>query len=152
MNSETCSSIQDRLPEFARNALDAGETIVVARHLETCVDCRGELELVRVLGASVAVPTGLEDRVVIAVRSRPAWRSAGVRQYAVAASFVMALVTASLIWRSGDRPTGSHDGADATSVVSLEWRDTRNPLLPETAGLQALSEEELLKLLQELES
>jgi hypothetical protein len=145
----SCSAVQDLLPEYARGELDPVDAASVRGHVTGCEDCRGELEIVRMLVEPVAFPAGLEDRLVHAVQSRPVSRWGGMRYYAVAATFIMTVVAASLVLRRID---ASRPHPAEVAYPSVAWPDIGDPLLHGSPGLQALSEGELLKLLQELES
>jgi len=146
MNDLDCATTKDLLPEHAAGTLEGGAAARVRAHLSGCADCRGEAELLSLLRTDVELPAGLEERVVLAVRSgatRQA-RRPGVRGYAMAATLAFAAVTSSLIWqslRNGERATADSSGAVAADVNVL-----RSP------GLSALSEEELMMLLKEIES
>jgi Putative zinc-finger len=148
-----CSTVQDLLPEFARAELDPVVAATVRVHVAGCGECRAELELVRLLMEPVTAPVGLEDRLIRAVQSRPVTRWGDIRYYAVAATFVMAIVAASVVLRriGESRPA---DGAadEQVAIPTLAWPDGGDPLLHGSPSLQALSETELLKLLKELES
>jgi anti-sigma factor RsiW len=144
--------MKDRLPDFARDALDPAGMAEVRDHIEGCSECRAELALILMLGTPAAVPAGLEDRVVMAVRARTARSGPGVRHYAVAASFVLALIAGSLFLRDRGPDVVASGEAGLASSQSAGWLDTHDPLLSGSAGLHSLSEEELEKLLKELES
>jgi len=147
-----CSTVLDLLPEFARDELDAVDAASVREHLAGCDDCRAELEVVRMLAEPVAVPAGLEDRLVRAVRSRPVTRWGGMRYYAVAATFVITVIAASVVLRRIGHSPPEPVGDELAAFPTLAWPEVGDPLLHGSPGLQALSEGELLKLLQELES
>lgn len=151
MNTLSCSTIRDLLPEYARGSLEPAEAGSVRGHVARCDECRSELAIVTLLVQPVTVPAGLEDRLVRAVRSRPVSRWGGMRYYAVAATLIMTVAAASLVLRKIDaqRP----DPVDEqVAYPTRAWPDDGDPLLHGSPGLQALSEGELMKLLQELES
>jgi Putative zinc-finger len=153
VNTVNCPTVQDLLPEFARDELGPVAAATVRRHVADCDECRTELELVRLLTEPVTTPAGLEDRLVGAVHARPVTRRGSMRYYAVAATFVMALVAASVVLRRIGESRPAETPADAlVAIPILAWPDGGDPLLHGSPGLQALSESELLKLLQELES
>jgi anti-sigma factor (TIGR02949 family) len=73
-----------RVPEYFDGEVDAATAAQIEQHLQTCVECQGELaalEQVRSLLRSpvlrVAVPTELRGRIVEALDREPALRSAG---------------------------------------------------------------------------
>jgi hypothetical protein len=147
-----CTWVRDRLPEHARDALDVADGARLEQHIAVCADCRVEAALVIALASPVTAPADLESRVIRAVRAEPIGvrgGGAGFRQYALAASFVFAVVTGSLLWQQfgGNGTTAPDAGTD----VALALPAGADPLLHES-GLQALSEDELLELLEELES
>jgi anti-sigma factor RsiW len=149
MSGRTCDWIRDRLPEYAAGGLDATGVAAVTEHLQDCSECRDEAELVRRLRAPAVLPAGFEGRVVAALGTHaPRSRMWSVRHYAMAATVAFALITGSLLWRSAAGPVD----IDANpGVASLPVVDGGDALLP-GPGLSALSEEELLALLKEMES
>lgn len=150
MTEFECAWVRDRLPEFVRDALDVADGARVEQHLATCADCAAECELVSAIAVPVAVPAELEARVVAVARSTTR-RGSGVRQYAIAASFALAMVTGSILWRKGVGPAGVVTSSDVGVEAVLAQPTGADPLLHES-GLQSLSEDELRTLLEELES
>ncbi len=155
MTEQACAWVQDRLPEYQRGELNAVAAGSVRAHLVTCAQCRSEAELIRVLTAPVPVPAGLEARVLSALQNRaPAPRARGpLRNYALAATLAFAALSGSLLWqqfRSDREPTA----AEVDDIASLDfgWPDAGDPLLHGDIGLQALSEDQLASLLQEMGS
>jgi hypothetical protein len=149
-----CTWVRDRLPEHARDALDVADGARIEQHLATCAECRAEAALVTALATPVTPPADLESRVIRAVRAEPIGvrrgGGAAFRHYALAASFVFAVVTGSLLWQQFGG-TGAGQIPDPETDVALAVPAGTDPLLHES-GLQALSEDELRTLLEELES
>ena len=153
MTDLACAWVRDRLPEHARDALEVVDAARLEQHLAECAECRSEARLILILASPVTAPADLESRVIRAVRAEPiAIRDgrAGFRHYALAASFVLAVITGSLLWqRFGE--SGTRTGLAVETDVAIALPAGADPLLHES-GLQALSEEELRTLLEELES
>jgi anti-sigma factor RsiW len=152
MMNPSCDTVRDRLPEFVREVLPASEMAVVAAHLETCGECGGELRVVRMVALPRAVlPAGFEQRVVRAVRTRrsPVF-SPG--RLAMAATVVFALVTAGVIRQTGLLDGSSRGSEDLAGVQSVDWTRGDPVLLRGGLDLSTLSEDELLKLLEEMDS
>lgn len=153
MTELACAWARDRLPEHARDALDVADGARLEQHLAVCADCRAESALVIALASPVTAPADLESRVIRAVRAEPIGvrgRGAGFRHYALAASFVVAVVTGSLLWQQFGG-TGGRTVPEPETDVALALPAGADPLLHES-GLHALSEDELQTLLEELES
>lgn len=157
MRDNDCAWVRDRLPERLDGRLDDLATARMGRHLETCEDCRAESALVERLRIPVRVPAGLETRVLRAVHaeSPPAAirmrRLPATRHFAMAATVVFALVTASLLRDSTTGPAEDPFGTDLADAGDMVWSAYADPLLPGSAGLHSLSVDELELVLQELE-
>jgi len=152
MTELACAWVREHLPEHARRGLDAEDNARLTDHLDLCADCRTEAEVVRMIARPVNVPNGLEQRIIAGLGSRtmPGGRHQ-LRRYAVAAVFAFAVITGSLLWQVvGGGAQGNVPGAETESVIA--WPIGGDPLLHESPGLQALSDEELVTLLQEMES
>lgn len=153
MTELACAWVRDRLPDHARDALDIADRARLEQHLAGCDECRSEAALVGSLAIPVGTPADLEVRVLTAVRSRGAGKGVrvrGFRHYALAASFVFAVITGSLLWQQfGDTPAPATP--DVEPGVAMALPAGSEPMLHES-GLQSLSEDELRMLLEELES
>lgn len=150
MTTWTCETARDRLAEYAADRLTDAEAAVLLAHLETCAECRAEYEVVRMLTTPApAMPADFEARVLRAVRSRrqPLFSPA---RLAMAATVVFALVTAGVISQTGllDNGRSPSDEVPAT----FDWTRGDPVLLRGGLDLSALSEDELLKLLEEMDS
>jgi anti-sigma factor RsiW len=146
MNEMDCVTTKDLLPEYTAGMLDGGATARVRAHLADCESCRGEVELISLLRTNVELPAGLEQRVVAAVRAGEARRAPrwGMKRYAMAATVAFAALTGSWIWQSIRR--SETPPADTSAAMAADAHVLRSP------GLSALSEDELLALLKEIES
>lgn len=154
MTAFTCTWVRDRLPEYARDALDVADNARIDQHLAECADCSAEAQLVAAIAVPVTLPAAVESRVAAAVRSRmplTARRWPGFRHYAIAASFAFALITGSVLWRHGGGQRMAPASPDVDIDAVLAQPSGADPLLHES-GLQSLSEDELRILLEELES
>ncbi len=156
MNEMNCDRVRDALPDRLDGRLDDIADSRLARHLAECEDCRAEATLLEHLRQPVSVPFGLETRVLAAVRSgrRSAlpFRFPATRHFAMAATVVFALVTASLVARRGDSaPADDSFWADTTEDATLVWSAYDDPLVPGSVGLNALSVDELEQVLKEME-
>ncbi|MGD8278255.1 MAG: zf-HC2 domain-containing protein [Gemmatimonadota bacterium] len=156
MNEMTCERVRDALPERLAGGLGASADALVARHLATCEDCRAEASLLEQIREPVPVPFGLETRVLAAVRSGRRsvlpFRFPAARHFAMAATVVFALVTASLLARRGQStPEEESFWTDSSDDAALVWSAYDDPLVPGAAGLNALSVEELEQVLKEME-
>ncbi|MGH7506776.1 MAG: anti-sigma factor family protein, partial [Longimicrobiales bacterium] len=133
--------------------LDAAEAREVDAHLARCADCATERDLVAALRSTAQrPPAGLDRRIVRAISVPPARTARSwVRPLAIAAVAAFAVITGSLIVRSGtdvsDVPVG-----DMAASVAPAWPSVQDPILRVTPVLHDLSVEELESLLAELES
>jgi hypothetical protein len=156
MNETTCDRVRDALPDRLAGRLDDTAVSRISAHLARCEDCRGEASLLEHVHEPVPVPFGLETRVLSAVRSRrPSvlpFRFPAARHFAMAATVVFALVTASLLATRGESgPADDSFWTDAVDDAGLVWSAYDDPLVPGAAGLSALSVDELEQVLKELE-
>jgi hypothetical protein len=143
MSGLRCEQVRDRLPESMDGRLDAGEAALMRAHLADCAECRAESELIALLRTPVTVPAELEARVVAAVRAHAPIRRP-VRHYAMAATFVLAIISGALF---SLRNAGTTDPGDIVLAPPEEGE-----LLLRGPGLTSLSEAELEALLKEIES
>ncbi len=147
MTSLTCERLRDRLPAAARGGeMDAA----LREHVESCTDCAAELTVLRVVrGTPATVPDGLDTRILERLRAgevRTAWSA---RRLAMAAMVAFALVTGGILMNRG----GEADPADLAGLPA-DWLNEASPprILSGAPGLEALSEDELIRLLEEMES
>lgn len=152
MIGTNCDWIRDRLPEYAQGGLDTAESAGVDTHLSACEACRSELALVRLLRESrVEVPAGLDARVVAAAATgHRAW-AWSPRRLGMAATVAFAMITAGVVWQTN----GGADGraaSDLAGPAGVDWSTGEPTILRGGLDLGALSEDELLKLLEELDS
>ena len=71
MNDCQNAEIRDQLPDLLHDRLEAAARLAVAAHVETCVDCHEELELLRVVLGLARAQTPTVDVAAI-VRALPA--------------------------------------------------------------------------------
>jgi anti-sigma factor RsiW len=177
MTHRDCETVRDLLPGIISGSLPPEEAAAVEDHLNSCQDCREELEVVTSvregLASDMAVPAGLEATIQARVREemgrparaktqepegrgrrvRPAFgRRPWARAWVLSAAAVgiLALGT-SLLWNGG----GPAVDPDLLEVASQDlppeawlWDDGMIAGAPVFDGL---SEEELESLLEELE-
>lgn len=151
MNELTCAWVRDRLPEYARAELDPAVAGAIEAHVPECESCTSELELVGILrDLRAPVPAGLDTRVLSAAATRHRAGTWSPGRLAMAATVAFALVTAGIVWQSnGD------DGAarpDLAGPATVDWTTGEPAILRGGVDLGSLSEEELMKLLEELDS
>jgi anti-sigma factor RsiW len=152
-----CEATRDLLPLRIRQELPPHEATAVDAHVSGCTACGAELALVqRLAAARPAVPAGLEQRVLLAVR-RPAprrWVPAGVGMAAVLAGLLIGGVL--VLQRAGYEPAA--DPVPVSVVLEngtapvVSWALPDDPLLHGGSTLQELSAEQLELILAELES
>ncbi len=149
MSQRICESVADQLPDHLQGRLAEVDCVRVDEHRVSCPDCSTEWELlVAMRNARPAVPAELDERVRRALSRRPQrWVPAHL---AIAASVVLALVTAGLLLSPGDRTARSVGGeSDVATTTTVRPGD---PLLTGGAALGQLSVAELERLLAELDS
>jgi anti-sigma factor RsiW len=140
MNDCLNADIRDQLPDLLHDRLDASERAAVMAHVDACVDCRAELELLRgIHGMLVSQAPGVDvDAVVRALPARVAqpirvaprrrvwtdWRIA-------AAVTVLAVGGGSFaVIRQGEVPTAADSGfasASSTGHTGQAATDTSAP-------------------------
>lgn len=154
MNSLSCESITDLLPDRVRNNIGEIDRLRVDRHLERCATCRAQSELLGLVARSrPAVPAGLHERVAGAVAARLAPRRHARAGIAAAAGIVLALVTGGLLVMR----VRSYDGAetpaaeDVTAPATIQAVRPDDPLLAGGPEFARLSVEELATLLAEMD-
>ncbi|HSJ25755.1 MAG TPA: zf-HC2 domain-containing protein [Longimicrobiales bacterium] len=151
-----CESVRDLLPLHVRGQLLSHEMSAVEGHMIDCGNCAAEATLVRLLhDAPPAVPAGLQQRVLMAVR-RPAPRRWAPGRLAMAATVAAALLGGALVLER----TGFDFSPEPMPVTlvfedmspALSWATGDDPLLGGGAALPDLSLEELELVLAELDS
>lgn len=149
MTNLVCERMRDRLPLLALGALDADSERETRAHVDACRACASELAVLRaVRGHTTAAPTGLDARIVDALQTRPPGGGWSLQRLAMAATVAFALVTAGLL---ASRDGGEGGNTDLT-VLPRDWVGQDPPRILIAPGLEALSEDELLKLLEELDT
>lgn len=148
MNETRCGEMRELLPLHAAGVLS--DSAEFEAHVSTCDDCRAELALVHALLSSrPSAPAGLADQIALAVRSsrrqraQPWW---GLTAAAVAALALGIGVTSSSV--------GPVDVMAPEFATELEEEDlwvSGDGLLAGAPALEALSDEALEQLLDELE-
>ena len=69
MKGTKCEVVSDLLPDWANGSIPPAERDMVEAHLQSCADCRGELELVRSIRSERPMaPPGLEARIQARIR------------------------------------------------------------------------------------
>ena len=143
MNRYDCEAIRDLLPSLIRGEMLPHEAARAEEHLDGCVDCSAEADIVRLLQATLApVPPVLEERVLHAVRRRAARRRlpAGM---ALAATLAAAVLGGTFAFRTLQTP--------APDYVAVTWAAAEDPLLHGVSKVHELSVEELEQLLEQME-
>jgi anti-sigma factor RsiW len=150
MSDTGCERAREAIPGLVAGRLEAQARTEVEAHLGTCADCREEAELAALLVASrPPVPAGLARRIDQAVRAhggasrRPWW---GLAAAAVA---VLALGIGVASRQSGSTTEPPAYLAD-TETENLWLSD--DGLIAGAPALDALSEDALVQLLDELSS
>lgn len=148
MNGSACDRVRERIPDHVAGRLPAEEATEVALHLEGCDECQAESGLVTLLfQARPEVPPGLAERVREAARRRGTVRHPW---WGLAAAAVAALALGIGV---------SSRGLDSRLEVPVyvAEADDQEPLWLSDDGLIAgapaldgLSEEELVRLLEEM--
>jgi predicted anti-sigma-YlaC factor YlaD len=147
-----CESVRDDLPLLAAGTLPDVRARQIEAHLESCAACRAERALIGLLRTPLAAPMGLEARVRRVVATAPAADRHGLRTFAAAAAVasVIAGGVLALQWVGADAPDTV--ATQTAGDVELGWAARIDPLLDGGPGLQALSDEELELLLEEMQS
>ena len=160
---------KELVPAFALGALDPAEMEAFQQHVAACDECaRVALELeflagtLPVLAAEQALPEGLRDRILQAIRPPAAsdniwsrllagWRSALLRPAAATALVVMVLVSAVIVLAvmnsrpnedllaSQEQLDKSYDALAITARADQWWRFERSEGSPNANGTLAYS-------------
>jgi len=165
MSATACGTVRDRLPEWAAGLLPLREAGELEAHLATCEACRGEAEVVRMLLEVRPEPSSdLAVRITAALAEagapgglgrarragahrllrglRPAWA------LPAAAVLVLALGTALFLDREGGDESPPTVAAVDLLADSWLWEES---MVAGAPTLESLSDEELARLLEELE-
>ncbi len=158
---ERCDAIRDSLPLYAAGTLDREATLRIEQHLHGCAECRDEQALIALLRVPLAAPAGLDARVRRAVAAgttladasgwrfghavTPAWRTA------IAAALAVVAIGSGGLLLSRNEAAGPI-AANGLESVDLGWAARTDPVLHGGPGLESLSDEELLLLLEEMQS
>ena len=122
MNDCVNAEMRDELPALMHGRLSAERRALVEAHLDTCTDCRAELELLERVRASMAPAPRVDTTSIAGALSRPGPRISGawlVRRrvrFAAAAGLILAaagLLTfagAERLWVSESAPAGEIAG------------------------------------------
>jgi len=113
MNRDTCQSLEERLVDFADDALTGAEATRVHKHLEQCAHCRATVEALR-QSLEVAQTIWLDN--ALEVSQTRALRSHKWRYGLVAACILLAVGT--LLYR----PTSQQPAARAPTLAEIENR------------------------------
>lgn len=148
MNTTDCGRFRELIPDLAAERLRAGDAAELEAHLAACAECALEFELAQMLFRTpVAVPAGLADSVVSAVRRdrRGATRS----WWGLSAAAVAALAIG--IGISSDSGVVVPVAPEfATELEEGDLWSSDDGLLAGAPALEDLSDEALEALLNEL--
>ena len=146
---EVCVGVRELLPDFVAERLDKVDRETIATHIAACAMCQEELELVRLLFAARAtVPQGLDDRVLDAVTRPP--RPAHRPWWGLSAAAVAAIALGVGISSDPGVSTAPSDSDFATEFEEGEFWVSDDGMLAGAPSLDALSDEALMELLEEL--
>ena len=151
MNEIDCAKVRDCLPDFASGRIENHRSVTIESHLLSCEDCQSELELIQMLrAASPVVPFLLADQIENAVSSsRRPWKRSWWGLSAAAALVALAVG----VGVSRDRPEGIQDVVFDFGVDPEQgelWL-SEDSFLAGDLWIEGLSNETLMKLLEELE-
>jgi predicted anti-sigma-YlaC factor YlaD len=155
MKSPNCDHVRDALPDLLSRRLSSVEEAAVRAHIQNCVECQVELDLVTAVAAArLSVPAGLHARVVNATRIRRTAVWSG--RMTLAASIAVAVIGGSVLLSQLRTTPDAADPIDVSVAEPVEhgagWLSVEDAFVSGTASLRDLSEEELKKLLVELDS
>jgi hypothetical protein len=155
MKTYNCEQVRDLQPDLVSDRLDPVAAAAVRTHVQSCADCRAELEIAELIAQSrVPVPGGLEARVLTAAGGRRTTRWSNLR-YAVAASIAVAVIGGSvvlspLLTSSNTSPAVIDSALPETGGPG--WFGVQDAFVTGASSLRDLSVEELEKLLVEIDS
>ncbi|NJD17819.1 MAG: zf-HC2 domain-containing protein [Gemmatimonadetes bacterium] len=150
MSDTECGVIRESLPALIGGRLAEADAIRVSAHLEACLDCRKEGELLRLLYATrPVVPAGLAPRIEAATRaprrraSHPWWGLAAASVAAVALGIGVI-----------SRETPSPEESDLPGIVAgaeeAKLWVADDGLVAGAPAREGLTDEDLLMLLEEM--
>ena len=150
MNEIDCAKVRDCLPDFASGRIENHRSVTIESHLLSCEDCQSELELIQILrAASPVVPVLLADQIENAVfSSRRPWNRS---PWGLSAAALLVLAVG--VGLSRDRPEAIQDVVYDFGVDPEQgelWL-TEDSFLAGDLWIEGLSNETLMKLLEELE-
>ena len=153
MSEITCVELADRLPGWAAERLSPEEARAVAEHVASCVDCAGQVAVIRAVRAGrPSAPAGLAERIGTVIRdAEPAPRPAPVRcawaAWATSAAAVLLLALGTFVLRDGatDPPADLGEVALEESVWIAE-----DGIVAGAPLLDQLPEDVLALLLEEI--
>lgn len=147
-----CEQVQKKLAEYAVGGLDEQARAAIEGHLDSCAECRRELELLEATGAMlkpaemVQPPAGMWEQIEEGLSPRPvrlkprvpAWRRwvkpvlAGV---AVAAILLAVVVGMPILWQPATTPAlapdlpvyaGTDGGTYTETILAAAWNEPLN--------------------------
>ena len=163
-----CEMMVDLFSGVAAGSLDEETRRRAVAHLESCAECRAEMEIVSLLASAdpIRVPDGLEERIQVAARQAledqaravdpdviplrprravPAWA------LSAAAVLVLAMGTPLLVDRMTTGGVSEGDPIDGfDDPVATVWT-TDDGLIAGAPALDMLTDDELRQLLEELD-
>jgi len=146
---EVCVSVREALPDFAAGRLEKADREEVSTHIAACAMCQEELQLVGLLFAARATaPRGLDDRVLDAVTRKP--RTAHRPWWGLSAAAVAAIALGVGMSSDVGAPTAPSGNDFATEFEEGEFWVSDDGMLAGAPSLDALSDEALMELLEEL--
>jgi predicted anti-sigma-YlaC factor YlaD len=153
MNEAHCEMARERLADLVGGRLAPAEAALVQAHLDTCAECADEAALVRLLfSARPAAPADLARRIEgsASVRRRhayhPWWGLAAASVAAVALGIGVVSKDTPLVEVAGEvEVPGIVVGVEETSLWVAD-----DGLVAGAPALEALSDEALLQLLEEM--
>lgn len=96
------ATVRERLPDLIHDRLPAAARAEVLSHLETCADCRAELQLIE-RARAVAVAPAVDTRRIVsalpAYRAVPQWRRAAGSPLLRVAAAVVLLIGGAMVFR-----------------------------------------------------
>lgn len=147
-------ALRDQLPEIASGRATEPNRARGLAHAEVCADCAAELELLtRLYEDRPPLPDVLATRIAAGVRAGTPFRARRRRwvpAWGLAAAAVAGLAFGipSLIERMS--PTVAGDDLEAVAMLGSPWL-SGDPLIAGAPVLESLSDDELTRLLEELE-
>jgi anti-sigma factor RsiW len=146
-----CEAVRERIPGFVAGRLSATEAVNVEGHLAACADCAAEADLVGLLRmARPEPPERLAPRIREDTRLRPA---RGTRPWwGLAAAAVAAVALGIAVVADGHPGLGVDVPAFVAATEDMELWLGDDGLIAGAPALDGLSDEALIKLLEEMTS